>query len=166
MAKIRLWIKKPTALFVILTASTFAVSSAIGQINAPAYELNPSLLDLPKRQWVKIHQQRFSDAVTFKRQRHGGSAFDSRRGQLVLFGSDTHGNDWLNSPVFFDLKQLAWRQLYPSDPLSTYKVTARGLPVAGPEGDHPWAMHTFGAVTYDPAADAIVVASFPRHMVP
>ena len=27
-------------------------------------------------------------------------------------------------------------------------------------------MHTFGAVTYDPAADRIVVASYPQHMAP
>jgi hypothetical protein len=40
------------------------------------------------------------------------------------------------------------------------------LAVAGSEGAHPWAMHTFGAVTYDPAADRIVVASYPSHMQP
>ena len=145
---------------------TFAADSAFGQSGAPTYELNPKLLSVPKGRWVKIHQQRVSDAVTFKRQPHGGSAFDSRRGRLVLFGSDTHGKNWLNSPLYFDLAQLEWQQQYPADPPSTYTVTADGLPVAGPQGDHPWAMHTFGAVTYDPASDVVVVASFPSHMVP
>ncbi len=133
----------------------------------PGYSLNPALLDLPKRRWIKIHRQHSDDAVTFVRQEHGGSAFDSHRGRLVLFGSDTHvKRDWTNSPLFFDLQQLEWRRLYPNDDLATYAVTPEGLPVAGPQGDHPWAMHTFGAVSYDPAADALVVASYPAHMVP
>ena len=137
------------------------------QESVPAYALNPALLDLPEDRWIKIHQQGPDDAVTFTRQAHGGSAFDSRRGQLVLFGSDTHAtNDFSNSPFLFDLQRLQWRRLYPDDDLATYKVTVEGLPVAGPQGDHPWAMHTFGALSYDPAADALVVASYPAHMVP
>lgn len=152
---------------IALNAACAPLGGAVPQAShAPAYELNPALLDLPQQRWVKIHQQRPEDAVTFVRQRHGGSAFDTRRGRLVLFGSDTHGQDWTNSPLFFDLTQLSWQRLYPDDEPSTYSVTARGLPVAGPDGDHPWAMHTFGALTYDPAADALVVASYPRHMVP
>ena len=163
----RIWATIVTALLASLAAaSALATINAPEQKPAPAYRLNPALLDLPKGRWVKIHQQRVGDAVTFRRQSHGGSAFDSRRGRLVLFGSDTHARDWNNSPLFFDLERLEWRRLYPFDPLSSYAVTAEGLPVAGPEGDHPWAMHTFGAVTYDPAADAIVVASYPAHMVP
>jgi len=133
----------------------------------PGYVLNPGLRDLPAGRWIKIHQQRPGDAVTFKRQKHGGSAFDSRRGRLVLFGSNTHATgDWTNSPLFFDLGRLEWQRLYPDDDPATYAVNAAGLPVAGPNGDHPWAMHTFGAVTYDTAADAVVVASYPAHMVP
>jgi hypothetical protein len=135
----------------------------------PAHARNPALADLPEGRWVKIHQQRPGDAVSFVRQRHGGSAFDSRRGRLVLFGSDTHdvpGGTWLNSPLVFDLNRLEWQQPYPADPVSGYRATADGLPVAGPQGDHPWAMHTFGAVTYDPATDTIVVASFPDHLAP
>ena len=34
--------------------------------------------------------------------------------------------------------------------------TTDGLPVAGDDGDHPWAMHTFGAVVYDTARDEMV----------
>lgn len=149
-----------------LLAMSIPAAPAQATDTSSPYPLNPKLLDLPKRQWVKIHQQQFGDPVTFRRQRHGGSAFDSRRGRLVLFGSDTHGNNWLNSPLYFDLGRLEWQQQYPADPLASYRVTSQGLPVAGPEGDHPWAMHTFGAVTYDPAADTLIVASLPQHMVP
>lgn len=163
----RIWATIVATLIASLAAaSALAANDVARHKPAPAYRLNPALLDLPKGRWIKIHQQRFGEIVNFRRQKHGGSAFDSRRGRLVLFGSDTHGRNWINSPLFFYLERLAWRRLYPNDPLSTYAVTAEGLPVAGPEGDHPWAMHTFGAVTYDPAADAIVVSSYPGHMVP
>src|SRR5262249_18842399 len=47
-----------------------------------------------------------------------------------------------------------------------YAVTADGLPVAGIDGRHPWAMHTFGAVTYDAVDDRLIVASYPGHLEP
>lgn len=138
-----------------------------GADTSPHYTLNPELLDLPTGRWVKIHQQRPDDAVTFVRQKHGGSAFDTRRGRIVLFGSDTHAkDDWTNAPLFFDVTRLAWQRAYPDDAPATYAVSAAGVPVAGVEGRHPWAMHSFGAVTYDRPGDAIIVASYPRHMMP
>lgn len=159
------------AIALIACLNTTVLLPGCAPAHAEAFSLaqNPKLLDLPQGSWVKIHQQRHGDAVTFERQRHGGSAFDSRRGQLVLFGSDTHDvpeETWLNSPLVFDLNRLEWHQAYPSDPVSSYRVNAEGLPVAGPEGTHPWAMHTFGAVTYDPTTDAIVVSSLPAHLKP
>jgi hypothetical protein len=146
---------------------SLAAACAREQKPAPGYSLNPALLDLPMGRWVKVQQQRPDDALTFTRQRHGGSAFDSLRGRLVLFGSDTHARgDWTNSPLFFDLQRLEWRRLYPNDDPDTYAVTAEGLPVAGSEGNHPWAMHTFGAVVYDSRQDALVVSSYPGHLEP
>ena len=129
-------------------------------------KLNPNLLKLPAGRWVKIHEQRAGDEVTFKRQAHAGSAFDSRRGRIILFGSDTHGKDWSNSPLFFGVASMTWSRLYPDDDPSTYRVSAEGIPVAGIDGNHPWAMHTFGALSYDPVRDALVVSSYPRHMEP
>jgi len=149
--------------------AVFATLAAVIVLAAPAAAGNPPLADLPPDTWVKIHQQHPGDAVVFKRQRHGGSAFDTRRGQLVLFGSDTHDiaeGAWLNTPLIFDVARRAWRRAYPPDPVSTYRVNADGLAVAGPDGAHPWAMHTFGAVTYDPAIDAVVVSSRPDHLEP
>jgi hypothetical protein len=141
--------------------------SAADKAPASSYRLNPTLMDLPRGRWVKIHQQQSNDAVKFIRQKHGGSAFDTRRGRIVLFGSDTHAkDDWTNSPLFFDLRRLEWQRLYADDDPATYSVTTGGLAVAGRNGTRPWAMHTFGAVTYDPATDSIVVASYPAHMVP
>ncbi|RMD63852.1 MAG: hypothetical protein D6826_03880 [Alphaproteobacteria bacterium] len=134
--------------------------------------LAPVLRTLASGRWTPIHRQSAGDGITFRRQKHGGSAFDTRRRQLVLFGSDTHadgnGSDvpWINSPLIFDLTTLRWHRAYPDDAVDSYAVTAEGIPVAGPRGDHPWAMHTFAALAYDPVADAVVVASFPDHLRP
>src|SRR5262249_1981542 len=108
----------------------------------------------------------------FFRQDHGGSAFDSKRGRLILFGSDTHeyddstGKNWKNSVFFFDPAIGVWTQSYPMDPVQTYTVDAAGIPVAGEHRDHPWAMHTYGAIAYDSHLDELVVASYPAHEEP
>jgi hypothetical protein len=90
-----------------------------------------------RRGGSEIHRQQATDPVRFHRQWHGGSAFDTRRGRIVLFGSEIHGDDWTNSPLFFDLASLTWTRAYPDDPPSTYGVTAEGVPVAGVDGRHP-----------------------------
>ena len=45
--------------------------------------------------------------------------------RLILFGSNTHGGDWENSPRMFDPASLAWSRVYPFDPPPTYAVTRR-----------------------------------------
>lgn len=123
--------------------------------------INPALQRLPTAVWHKIHVD-----DSFRRQVHAGAAFDSYRGRLVLFGSDTHGQDWDNSVRFFDVAALRWSQAYPPDDPSTYRVNADGIPVAGNGVERPWAMHTFDAVEYDAVNDRLIVASFPKHMSP
>ena len=127
---------------------------------------NPRLVEMPAGRWLLLHEQGSDDALTFKRQAHAGACFDSRRGRIVIFGSDTHGRDWSNSPLFFDVAAERWTRAYRDDPRSSYAVDERGLPVAGAHGRHPWAMHTFGALICDAARDELVVASMPQHMVP
>jgi len=128
--------------------------------------INSALLDLVPQRWVEIHRQQPHDAVNFVRQMHAGSAFDTRRGRIVVFGSDTHGVDWTNTPLFFDVASLSWSRAYPNDAPSSYRVSADGYPVAGIDGMHPWAMHTYAAVTYDRLNDQLVVASYPQHLEP
>jgi hypothetical protein len=123
-------------------------------------------MTLPRGRWQCLHEQQPGDAVRFRRQLHGGATFDTRRRRIVLFGSDEHGEDWTNSPLFFDVATLRWSRLYPDDDPSSYRVDRFGLPVAGPNGDHPWAMHTYGAVTYHAAEDAVYVSIYPEHMQP
>jgi len=147
-------------LLVCVGLAWFASASAGGA------RRNPSLAALEPGRWLKLHEQAPTDAVRFQRQEHGGSCFDSRRGRLVLFGSNTHGRDWTNSPLFFDPVECSWTRLYPDDARSSYTVTEDGLPVAGPKGDRPWAMHTFGTVAYDPERDEMVVCCYDPHMAP
>jgi len=150
----------------LIAALLVTAALAIPRAHAADRPLNPKLLDLPPDRWVEIHRQQPADAVTFRRQAHGGSAFDLKRGRIVLFGSDTHGDDWTNSPLYFDVASLTWSRAYPNDDPSSYRVAADGLPVAGTAARHPWAMHTFAAVTYDELNDRLVVASYPQHLEP
>ncbi len=152
------------ALCWLLAAGGSPLCAETGAGSSP--RLNPMLEDLEPNRWVVLHRQQADDEVRFHRQEHGGSCFDTRRGRLILFGSNTHGRDWQNSPLVFDPVSCKWSRLYPDDGLSTYAVTGEGLPVAGERGDHPWAMHTFGAVVYDPERDEMVVCNYPQHMVP
>lgn len=154
------------ALLVVVTAFSASAIAAPRAAYPDGTPLNPRLLSIPVGKWTEIHRQNSGDKVRFRRQPHGGSAFDSRRGRLVLFGSDTHGKDWTNSPLIFDLARLEWQRLYPNDDRDTYGVNSQGIPVAGLFGNHPWAMHTFGAVEYDAVRDEIIVSSHPGHMTP
>ena len=127
---------------------------------------NPELLKLEPNKWHELHQQKKGEGVVFRRQGHGGSCFDSKRGQLVLFGSDTHSKDWKNTPHIYDVAKNEWSRVYPEDSVKTYAVTEEGIPVAGEKGNHPWATHTFGCVLCDPARDEMVIVCWPSHMRP
>lgn len=146
----------------------FPALLAVVCLAGPSYaqpKKNPVLLKLEANRWVKIHEAKRSE-LTFRRQPHGGSCFDSKRGHLVLFGSDSHGRDFTNSPLHFSLADLKWSRAYENDTRDTYAVTRDGLAVAGKQGDHPWAMHTFGSVVYDSARDEMIVPMFDDHLVP
>jgi len=147
-------------------AVLFVATLGASGVQAADRAVNQRLLELPNDRWVEIHRQRSDDAVTFPRQAHGGSAFDLKRGRIVLFGSDTHGTDWSNSPRYFDVASFTWGRAYPDDDPSSYRVRQDGIPVAGSDESRPWAMHSFAAVTYDALNDQIVVASYPQHLEP
>ena len=72
----------------------------------------------------------------------------------------------LGPSLVFDPVNASWSRVYPYDPPETYHVNKDGIPVAGKAGEHPWAMHTFGAVVCGPVRDEMVVACYPAHMVP
>ena len=81
------------------TCAPLVVAIALsGGLRAVDPVRNPDLLKLEPDVWVKIHEPKAGEA-TFRRQPHGGSCFDTKRGRLILFGSDTHGRDFTNSPL-------------------------------------------------------------------
>ena len=131
-----------------------------------AGSINHSLKALPAGTWFKIHQHVGDSEEVFTRQVHGGAAFDPLRGRLMLFGSDTHSQNWDNSVRFFDMGTLRWSSAYAEDDPTTYRVNGNGIPVAGSGVERPWAMHTFDAVEFDPIADKLIIASYPGHMSP
>jgi len=129
-----------------------------GQIAAA--ELNPALLRLPSNRWVKLDT---APTKGLSRQAHAGLAYDSKRGTLLMFGSNTHGLDWDNSVHEFDPVAARWTTHYPAAPQTSYRADDRGRAIAGEQQIQPWAMHTYAGVTYDPLRDGLVVTARPEH---
>ena len=118
------------------------------------------LLNLPANRWVKYHELKGGD---WWRKGHAGLAYDSTRGSLLVFGSDTHGEDWDNVVHEFILRQREWVHHGVNAHPDTYHINSEGYPVAGDMNLAPWAMHTYDGVDYDPVLDALVVVASPDH---
>lgn len=118
------------------------------------------LRNLPPNRWV-VYDRGGADGWT--RQEHAGMTLDAARGVLVVFGSNTHGENFDNAVHEFQLLSRRWTTVYPPSDPSTYRVDDRGRPVAGDDGLRPWAMHTYDTVEYDPAHRVIIVASTTEH---
>lgn len=118
------------------------------------------LRDLPPNRWVKYHEEK---PRGWTRQAHAGMVFDSRRGSLLIFGSDTHGINWDNSVHEFLIREKRWETHYPPAGPDTYRADEAGRPVAGADTVLPWAMHTYDAIEYHPRLDALVVTSTTEH---
>ena len=116
------------------------------------------LLDLPPNRWVKYHEQK--DGRWWRKGR-AGVAYDSVRGSLLVFGSDTHGGDWDNVVHEFVPKLRQWVHHGTNADSTTYQVTSQGFPMAG--NKMPWAMHTYDGVEFDRSSDVLVVAASPGH---
>lgn len=123
-------------------------------------DLNPDLLNLPANTWVTLHlvDQRL------RREAHAGIVYDSRRGTILMFGSNTHGRSENNSVLEFDPTDPGWIRHQPKSEPDTYHIDLRGFPVAGtPDAPMPIPMHSYDAMVYDPSLDALVVFSNPKH---
>jgi hypothetical protein len=143
-----------------------ALGTAIFVLRAEPETLPPEvenalrLRNLPANRWVKYHEERPAD---WARQAHAGIAFDSRRGSLLIFGSDDHGEDWDNAVHEFHPLRKKWETHYAASDPGSYRADTRGVAVAGGDDLRPWAMHTYDNIEYDPRLDALVVASRPAH---
>jgi hypothetical protein len=154
-------------LLLILTAGLFVrnVEMAFSSEISPRRELkdgylNEKLLNLVSNRWVKIHS---SKNEKFNRQVHAGIAYDSKRGRILIFGSDTHNTNWDNSVHEFDPYAETWTTHYQNAPKETYRADDLGRAVCGSDRLLPWAMHSFDNIVYDPKLDAVIVTAFPGH---
>jgi hypothetical protein len=118
------------------------------------------LRNLPGNRWVKYHEEKVDG---WRRQGHAGMAYDAKRGSLLIFGSDTHGEDWDNAVHEFKPREKRWDTHYPPAGPETYRVDDAGRPVAGTGAVLPWAMHTYDAIEYHPRLDALVVTTTTEH---
>ena len=118
------------------------------------------LLNLPANQWVKYHH---IDNGDWWRKGHAGLAYDNKRGSLLIFGSDTHGDDWDNTIHEFLPIQRRWVDHGSNASQKSYRVDAAGNPVSGVEQLQPWAMHTYDGIEYDPMTDPLIVVAEPDH---
>lgn len=118
------------------------------------------LLDLPANQWVEYHHM---DNGDWWRKGHAGLAYDSKRGSLLIFGSDTHGDDWDNTIHEFLPIQRRWIQHGTNSAQNSYRVDATGNSVSGIDQIQPWAMHAYDGVEYDPNTDSLFITAEPEH---
>ncbi len=132
------------------------VMERVAELAEREYDLD----HLPVNRWVKISQPLTAE---WRRQGHAGIALDTKRDQLLIFGSDTHGSDWDDSIHRFDLRRRQWITDYPPSSPESYRVNQQGIAIAGPQGAYPWAMHTFDTIVYDPSLDALLVMATPLH---
>jgi hypothetical protein len=111
----------------LATASTFW-SARRSEDLPPELEDVLQLRNLPPNRWVKYFESR---PGAWSRQGHAGMAFDTRRGSLLIFGSDTHGVDWDNAVHEFQPRLKRWETHYTAVGPESYRVDEVGRPVAG-----------------------------------
>lgn len=122
--------------------------------------LNPRLATLKSNTWNLLAQPA---ETHWRRQSHAGLAYDSQRGTLLIFGSNTHGLDWDNEIHEFDPVTERWATHYPRAPKESYRADGAGNAIAGTDRLLPWAMHTYDNIVYDPRLDALLVSALPEH---
>lgn len=147
-------------LIAIKRTSSFSSGEESRHTEPTADRRNPRLLALRPNVWVKIKEAK---GLHWRRQAHAGIAYDSKRGRLLIFGSDTHGLDWDNEVHEFDPATETWTTHYQRAPKESYRADPAGRAIAGGTRLLPWAMHTFDNIVYDPNLDAIVVTALPGH---
>ncbi len=137
--------------------------------------LNRKLLAIDENHWVKIYPQETKLLQTllfmtpadteldWHRQEHAGLAFDAKAKSLLIFGSNTHGEDWDNRVHEFNLLSLKWVEHYTASAKESYRADTKKNAIAGEDGLFPWAMHSYDNIAYIPEMDALVVTADFNH---
>lgn len=140
--------------------------------------LNPYLLSIPENSWVKIYPQKegllqrlifnhtAQKELDWHRQGHAGMAFDFKAKSLLIFGSNSHGENWDNRVHEFNLLSLKWTEHYPISPTESYRSDHNKNRVAGNDSLFPWAIHAYDNVDYIPEMDALIVTARNNNHTP
>ncbi|NOQ16134.1 MAG: hypothetical protein GQ581_03670 [Methyloprofundus sp.] len=102
----------------------------------------------------------------WNRQGHAGLAFNFKTKSLLIFGSDSHGENWDNQVHEFNLLSMKWVDHYPASLLQSYRSDRDKNRVAGIGGLFPWAIHAYDNVAYIPEMDALMVTSRNNNHTP
>ena len=151
---------RPLLVLLLLISTMLVVSCNQPPSSDEQIENLLELLNLPANQWVKYHHVENGD---WWRKGHAGLAYDNKRGSLLIFGSDTHGDDWDNTIHEFLPIQRRWIQHGSNSSQKSYRVDATGNPISGAEQLQPWAMHTYDGIEYDSITDSLIVVAEPDH---
>ena len=161
---VRFWLSRSLVLWLSFYLQVnIALDATLQEIVVQSEAKNSKLQNLKPNTWVKLHEPGFFSGNVATRQGHGGAAYDSRRGTILVFGYDTHGQSWDNQVHEFDPIREKWTTHYPLAGKETYRADAKGHAIAGKDRLIPWAMHTYDTVTYDPLLDALIVSATPDH---
>lgn len=122
----------------------------------------------PTNRWL---QYSIHNPVTFAGAQHAGMAIDTRRGKLLVFGSETHSTNFDNSVYDYDIATRTWTTHYPQAGLDTYQLNEHYQPFAGdPAKPLPWAMHTYDEIVFVPDRvadnDKLIVVAADGHNYP
>jgi len=128
---------------------------------------NAKLLELEPNKWFKLHENpKDKEVLNIKHRGAFGACYDSKRGRLVILGSQTRGKGPFlsNSPFFFDPVECKWTRAYPDDPIETYRTNEQGINVAGEKGNHPFASVMNAGIVYDSGRDELVLCHYDNHV--
>ena len=147
-------------IFLFPSSSKFAESTFFSIKKDKGRKLNSKLVNLKPNIWIKVNEFKKTD---WYRQEHAGAIYDSRRGTILIFGSDTHGLDWDNEIHEFNPVEEKWSRHYRRARKESYRADEDGMAVSGYDRLLPWAMHTFDNIVYDPKLDSFWVTAIPAH---
>jgi hypothetical protein len=163
--------EKKALLATILTAAAMTIPAMAAELSGePAKPMgktevktNPALMALEPNKWVKLYEQKATDAPPCKDAGSFAICYDSRRGQIIIMGGGSASVP-ANSPLLFDVATTTWSQPYPNDTYETYKANENGFHVSGEKGDRPWIGEIFSSLVYDPERDELVLCAEDNYL--
>lgn len=109
------------------------------------------------------------DTSIYRKSAHAGTAWDSGRQTMWIFGAETHATNMDNSVYGWRASDGLFVKHYDADPVSGYRMDAAGVYWSSAEKNRPWGMHTYRRMRMVPGTDEFEVmydADDHAHIVP